>query len=119
MMRGALVRVKRNHGLLMQQIIGNSVTKYKRRTLDSKLMSTGNYLQFVDFANSTVKNRLPYNSEIMRWILLKLSEKNYYYVAYRFSTFHLTLNVSFFNFQQLWTQTSPSVYPVIGIPYTL
>ena len=34
------------------------------------------------------------------FIILKLSEKNYYYVAYRFSMFYLTLNVSFF---QLWT----------------
>ena len=39
---------------------------------------------------------LPYNSETMRWIFLKLAEKNYYYIAYRFSTFYLTFNFSFF-----------------------
>ena len=37
---------------------------------------------------------LPYKSETMRWILLELS-KNYYYAAYRFSTFNITLNFSF------------------------
>ena len=42
-------------------------------------------------------HELSYNSETMRWILLELSGKNYYYVAYGFSTYNLTLNFSFWS----------------------
>ena len=41
-----------------------------------------------------VMRRLSYNSETMRWILLEHS-KNYYYVAYKLSTFNLTSNFTF------------------------
>ena len=62
---------------------------------------------------------LPYDSETIRWILLKFSE-NYYYVAYRFSTFYQTLSFTFFNSEQFWTQIFFTiVFPVrMGIVYT-
>ena len=63
---------------------------------------------------------LPYNSETMRWILLKLLEKNYY-VAYRFSMFYLTLNISFFfNYKQFWTQIFSTIVLAVTmeVPYT-
>ena len=47
-------------------------------------------------------------------------KKTYYYVAYKFSTFYLTWNFSFFNLEQFWTQIFPTiVFPVrMGIPCT-
>ena len=79
------------------------------------------FLAIVDFDFFLILRQILYKSEIMRCILLKFSEKNYYYVAYRFSMFYQISYFRFFNIVQFLTQIfSTVVFSVrMEIPCTL